>query len=324
MSSALGTTARCRTQIAFAASPRSLRVFFCRSGVLSRPCSTLTRTSPALITSTFFQRRTDTSLRRRPAWHSRATMARSICPRRSAFSAFSRPGPRRRRRVRSVSSTAHSSAVIPLLFLRRLGDPPSSGRNCFNASAVCLPLAGFASRSWAARRTAQMAIPAVAFPTPRLRMPSRYSASRSSSSGRFPSHFLSRLSALAYAFMVCGLRLSVDFRSQPAMVMSLDRPRVRGALLCLAGAFKTALGSSPPSRGRGFSSVVRSTVVGASPRPRGRPVVPGRLQESFQRSAAHSTAPSAVPASSTNSCPRATARSWVFPSLSLQRSGSRW
>ena len=99
----------------------------------SRPCDP-TSSSPSLK-STSAQQSTATSLRRRAPWNSRATIAPSTRPRRSAVFGRSRPHPVQRGRRQVARTVAHSSAVRPRAWPRRVG--ASAAAVCRNPSSAC-------------------------------------------------------------------------------------------------------------------------------------------------------------------------------------------
>ena len=124
---------------------------------------TVTTTSLPSRKSTSAQCRLATSLRRRAPWNSRATIAPSTRPRRSAVFGRSRPRPVRRGRRQVARTVAHSSAVRPRARPRRLGASTASvRRNPSSACRVSVPIGAAVLASRAARLTVATTIAAVA------------------------------------------------------------------------------------------------------------------------------------------------------------------
>ena len=158
-----GETAACRLRTAAAHPPTRRRTFACPPVGSDFERRTVTTTSSPSARSTSVQQRATTSLRRRAPWKSRATMAPSIRPRRSAVFGRSRPRPVRRGRRQVARTVAHSSAVRPRAWPRRGGASPAAVRR--NPSIACLvngPTGTASPASLAARVTAATAIAAVA------------------------------------------------------------------------------------------------------------------------------------------------------------------
>ena len=109
---------------------------------------TTTTTSPP-ERSTSAQRRAATSPRRNAPWKTRATMAPSTRPRRSAVSGRSRPRPAGRGRVQAASTAAHSSTVRP-----RAPRPEASGASRRKPASTCR-VRGPVRSSWPASRRAR-------------------------------------------------------------------------------------------------------------------------------------------------------------------------